>query len=314
MRCLWTLARSSPEPTDQAFAGRMLLVFFWVVAGVVLATLVVGAVALRRLYQVPRSRQSASPRRLKIPFSTEKIPAGGGCHLAAWFFPASTGQAPGVVLLHGWGQTAESLYPLVAPLHQAGLATLLIDARHHGASDAAGRPSLRQFAEDMTFALDWLAEQTEVDNERLFVLGHSIGGAAALLVGSVDPRIKGVISISSFAHSVTHRFLPAILEGLIAEPLGWLLIRYKQARQGFSFDNVAPVNTILDNAAPVLLVHARDDAAVPLSDARAIYERRRDDRVRLLVLPGGGHYPVRALRKDGDALTGFVDACLRKKI
>ena len=153
----------------------MLLVFLGVVAGVVLATLVVGAVALRRLYQVPRSRQSASPRRLKIPFSTEKIPAGDRCHLAAWFFPASTGQAPGVVLLHGWGKTAESLYPLVAPLHQAGLATLLIDARHHGASDAAGRPSLRQFAEDMTFALDWLAAQTEVDNERLFALGHSIG-------------------------------------------------------------------------------------------------------------------------------------------
>jgi len=292
----------------------MLLVFLGVVAVVVLVTLVVGAVALRRLYQVPRSRQSASPRRLKIPFSTEKIPAGDGCHLAAWFFPASTGQAPGVVLLHGWGKTAERLYPLVAPLHQAGLATLLIDARHHGASDAAGRPSLRQFAEDMTFALDWLAEQTEVDNERLLVLGHSIGGAAALLVGSVDPRIKGVISISSFAHSVTHLRRTLRAWHIPYWPLGWLLIRYKQARQGFSFDSVAPVNTILDNAAPVLLVHARDDAAVPLSDARAIYERRRDDRVRLLVLPGGGHYPVRVFRKDGDALTDFVGTCLRKKI
>jgi hypothetical protein len=126
----------------------MLLVIPGALAGVLLVAMVVGAVALRRLYRIPHSRQSASPRRLKIPFSTETIPIVGGCHLAAWFFPASTGPAPGAVLLHGWGQTAESLYPLVAPLHQAGVATLLIDARHHGASDAAGLPSLRQFAED----------------------------------------------------------------------------------------------------------------------------------------------------------------------
>jgi hypothetical protein len=126
----------------------MLLVIPGALAGVLLVAMVVGAVALRCLYRVPRSRQAASPQRLKIPFSTERIPAGSKCHLAAWFFPASTARAPGIVLLHGWGQTAESLYPLVAPLHQAGVATLLIDARHHGASDAAGLPSLRQFAED----------------------------------------------------------------------------------------------------------------------------------------------------------------------
>lgn len=288
----------------------MLQAILWGVAGIVLLAFIVGTLALRRLYQVPRNRQAASPRRLKIPFSREKIPAGGRYQLAAWYFPAATSRAPGAVLLHGWGQTAESLFPLVTPLYQAGLATLLVDARNHGDSDAADRPSLRQFAEDMTFALDWLAEQPEVDSERLFALGHSIGGAAALLAGSVDPRVTGVISISSFAHSVTH--LRRTLGGwhIPYWPLGWALIHYKQLRQGFSFDNVAPVNTVRDTAVPVLLIHARDDVVVPLSDAQAIYQQRRDDRVRLLVLPEGGHYPLRALRRDSSALTGFVDSCL----
>jgi len=288
----------------------MLLAIMGVVAGFALVAIIVGALVLRRLYHLPRNRQAASPRRLKIPFSTEKIPAGGGCHLAAWYFPASTGQAPGAVLLHGWGQTAESLFPLVAPLREAGLATLLIDARHHGASDAAGRPSLRQFAGDLTNALDWLAGKAEVDSDRLFALGHSIGGAATLLVGSQDPRIVGVICISSFAHSVTHLRRTLGNWHIPYWPLGWALIRYKQARQGFSFDSVAPVNTIRDNSAPILLVHARDDVVVPLSDAQTIYKQRRGDRCRLLVLPVGGHYPIRALRRDSGALAGFVDSCL----
>jgi dipeptidyl aminopeptidase/acylaminoacyl peptidase len=161
------------------------------------------------------------------------------------------------------GQTAESLYPLIAPLHEAGLAVLLIDARHHGVSVAKGQPSLRQFADDMLYALDWLSARPDVDGDRLFAVGHSIGGAAALLAGSVGPRIAGVISISSFSYSVNH------------------------LRQGFCFGSVAPVNSIAGIPAPVFLVHARDDAAVPLSDALAIYELRRDDRVKLLVLDRG---------------------------
>ena len=288
----------------------MLLAILGALAGIVLVALVVGVVVLRRLYRVPRSRQLASPQRLKIPFSTERIPAGGGCHLAAWFFPVSTSQAPGAVLMHGWGQTAESLYALVGPLHQAGVAILLVDARNHGASDGDGRPSLRQFATDIQSALDWLVQQPGVDSNRLFVLGHSIGGAAALLVGSVDARIAGVISISSFAHSVRHLRRALNCWYIPYWPLGWMLIRYMQLRQGFSFDSVAPVNTIQKNDAPVLLVHARDDVIVPLSDAEAIFMQRRDDSTRLLILAGGGHYPLRSLRKHSAALTGFINTVL----
>jgi dipeptidyl aminopeptidase/acylaminoacyl peptidase len=311
MPCRWTLARSSSGLIEQSFSQQMTQVFL-VVAGMLLAATVVGAIVLRRIYHVPRTSPGVSPRLPKLPFSTESIPAGEGCHLAAWYVPVSVAHAPGAVLLHGWGQTAESLYPLIAPLHEAGLAVLLIDARHHGASVAEGQPSLRQFADDMLYALDWLSARPDVDGDRLFAVGHSIGGAAALLAGSVDPRIAGVISISSFSHSVTHLRRELRSCYIPYWPLGRALILYKQLRQGFCFDSVAPVNSIAEISAPVLLVHARDDAEVPLSDALAIYELRRDDRVRLLVLDRGGHYPLRALRRAPGAVAGFIDTCLSR--
>jgi alpha-beta hydrolase superfamily lysophospholipase len=280
------------------------------IAGMLLVAVVAGSIALRSIYRVPHTQPAVSRRLPKLPCSQVSVPAGEGFSLAAWYVPAAVAPSPAAVLLHGWGHTAESLYPLISPLHEAGLAVLLIDARHHGASTAGGQPSLRQFADDMLMALDWLSARPDVAGDSLFAVGHSIGGAAALLAGSVDPRVAGVISISSYSHSVRQLRRELRRRHIPYWPLGRALILYKQLRQGFSFDSVAPVNSLPEISVPVLLVHARDDNAVPLSDALAIHEQRRDDGVRLLILDSGGHYPLRALRRSSQAVTGFVNGCL----
>jgi hypothetical protein len=56
---------------------------------------------------------------------------------------------------------------------------------------------------------------------------------------------------------------------------------------GRRFDDIAPGHTIGLIHCPVLLVHGTDDQVVPADDARAIHAHRRDDRTRLLLLPGG---------------------------
>ena len=283
-----------------------------VAAGILLVGIVAGMIALQRIYRVPHTQPAISRRLPKLTCSQVSIPAGEGCSLAAWYVPATVAPSPAAVLLHGWGQTAESLYPLIAPLHETGLAVLLIDARHHGASVARGRPSLRQFADDMLMALDWLSARPDVAGGSLFTVGHSVGGAAALLAASVDSRVAGVISISSYSHSVKQLRRELRSRYIPYWPLGWALILYRQLRQGFSFDSVAPVNSLPEISVPVLLVHARDDSVVPLSDAVAIHGQRRDDRVQLLILDSGGHYPLRALRRSSQTVTGFINSCLSR--
>lgn len=57
-----------------------------------------------------------------------------------------------------------------------------------------------RFAEDLEHGLDWLLQQPDVDPRRLFLSGHSVGAAAALLVASRREGLAGVVSIAAFAN------------------------------------------------------------------------------------------------------------------
>ena len=113
-----------------------------------------------------------------------RLATGQGKQLAAWLawpVPRPAGPVPAVLVMHGWGANASMMAPVVAPLQAAGLAVLLVDARCHGDSDDERFSSMPRFAEDIATGLRWLRAQPGIDPQRLALLGHSVGAAAALL-------------------------------------------------------------------------------------------------------------------------------------
>lgn len=178
------------------------------------------------------------------------------------------------------------MWPVVPPLQQAGFAVLLLDARCHGRSDDDSFSSMPRFAEDIATGLDWLKRQPEVAAERLAVLGHSVGAAAALLHASRQRDVRGVVSLSAFAHprELMRRFLG---EKRIPYPvLGWYVLRHVQNVIGTDFDAIAPIHTISTVSCPVLVVHGRADAVAPVDDAARIAVQGRQAR---LLLVDGDH-------------------------
>jgi len=75
--------------------------------------------------------------------------------------------------MDSWGAKAAMKWPVVAPLHAAGFAVLLIDARCHGRSDDERFTSMHRFAEDIAAGpgLAWLRLQPDVAAERMALLG-----------------------------------------------------------------------------------------------------------------------------------------------
>lgn len=282
--------------------------FSALVVGLALAVPVVaGVLALHSQLRLPRRSHGPLPQRLRAAAREVSLPTAGGRRLFGWYFPPRHPPSAGMVLLHGWGDNAASLLSLVAPLSAAGVGLLAIDARNHGRSDSDGRASLLQFAADLDRALDWLGARPDIDRRRLFALGHSIGAAAALLTGSRRPDLAGVVSIGCFAHS-TWQLRRQLGRTVPYWPIGWALVRYREWRLGVEFDHIAPCNVIGRLQRPVLLVHAADDATVPVADASAILARRAGDQVRLLILPRGGHRPFRQLARQQAVLADFVAA------
>jgi dipeptidyl aminopeptidase/acylaminoacyl peptidase len=176
---------------------------------------------------------------------------------------------PAVLALHGWGSNAALMAPVVPPLHRAGFAVLLIDARCHGRSDGESFTSMPRFAEDIAAGLAWLRRQPGIDADRLALLGHSVGAAATLLHASHNTDVRAVVSLASFAHprEVMRRFMA---DKHVPYPvLGWYVLRRVQRVIGCSFDDIAPLHTITRVRCPVLLVHGLHDLTVPFADATA---------------------------------------------
>lgn len=257
--------------------------------------------------RAPRIREQGTPQRYCLAYREVSIPSANGKRLFGWFIPAAgEAPAPAVAVLHGWGGNAEMMLPLAAPLHGAGYAVLLFDARNHGRSDGDSFSSMPRFAEDLEHALDWLARQPGVDAGRMAALGHSVGAAAALLAASRGRSLAAVIGIAAFAHpeGMMRRLLASHHIPYI--PLGWYVLRYVQRVIGHRFGDIAPCNTIREVRCPVLLVHGAGDAIVPVGEAQSIYANRAGDHVRLLIL-GGEHDSVDELEKHVGELTAFLD-------
>ena len=239
--------------------------------------------AIRRGLSAVRVAESTDPGAL--PWREVGLPTANDKQLFAWFIPAGQG-APALVVMHGWGGNAGMMLPLAAPLHAAGYALLLVDARCHGRSDGDTFASLPRFAEDIEAGLAWLRRQAEVDPGQLGVIGHSVGAGAALLAATRQPALRAVVSLAAFAHPATmmRRWVAALRSPYW--PLGADILAYVQQVIGYRFADIAPCKTIARVDCPVLIVHGLEDATVPVVEAREIYAARVSDAVELLLIPG----------------------------
>ena len=210
-----------------------------------------------------------------------------------------------IIILHGWGGNTELMMPLAAPFYQAGMNVLLIDSRSHGKSDSATFSSLPRFAEDLGMSIDWLKKQHPSLSENIAVLGHSVGAGAALFATSKRNDISAVISISAFAHAqwmmtryLSSFHLPTLLIRLILRYVQWLI--------GHSFTTFAPLHTVCDIDAPILIVHGKDDTTIPVEDAHAIMGNCPKPHLELLEIDDAGHESVDKIEEHSDELVTFL--------
>ncbi|MFC7411246.1 alpha/beta hydrolase family protein [Hydrogenophaga atypica] len=249
--------------------------------------------------------------------SAHRLSTSAGKQLAAWLIrpnaSAST-SAPTVLVMHGWGANAAMMWPVVQPLVDTGHVVGLLDARCHGESDGADFTSLPRFAEDIATALLWLVQQPGVDAQRLALLGHSVGAGACLLhAAQGQPKVAAVVSLSAFAHpaEVMRRWLAE--HHLPQRVVGQTILAHVQEVIGARFDDIAPIHTIAKLTTPVLLVHGRQDEAVPFSDAERLAEAAWDAGGYVRILAVDGPHDLReALEPHAHEIIDFLAAVWRR--
>jgi uncharacterized protein len=242
--------------------------------------------------RVPHRR---SPEDAGLPVSAVEevsLMACDGTSLFAWFAQPELvpgNSAPALLAIHGWGSNAADLLPGTEVMRAAGFAVMVIDARCHGRSGDAEFTSMPRFAQDLEVALDWLQAHSKVDRHRVILLGHSVGAAAALLLASRRPDVRGVVSLSAFAHPKDMMLRWLRDKRVPLWPLGYWVLREVQHLIGFSFDDIAPLHTVKAIRVPVMLVHGACDETVPLADLHRLEAAVPPEQLEVCVLPAVGH-------------------------
>lgn len=114
------------------------------------------------------------------------------------YVPAGRGPHPTAILLHGFPGDERNL-DLAQALRRSGWAVLFFHYR--GAWGSEGSYSLTNLLADVDAAIQHASSKTfrrtaRSDGERIALVGHSMGGFAALTVGSDAPRVDCIVSIA----------------------------------------------------------------------------------------------------------------------
>lgn len=192
--------------------GRLVLLP-WLV--VVLVAVYAMAIALAAAYP-PRPPSGDMP-----PDATPvTMTASDGVALAGWYLPTLNGAV--VVLRHGAGSRAADAIAQARALNEAGYGVLATDARGHGASGGRGI-DLGWYGEvDIRAAVDLLAGRTDLDADRIAVVGLSMGGEEAIGAAGVDGRICAVVAEGATGRTAADKSWLAEEYGATGVVQGWL--------------------------------------------------------------------------------------------
>jgi len=221
--------------------------------------------------------------------------------------PNGKGSFPAIVLVHGSGnndrdETVGQNKPfkdLAWGLASKGVAVLRYEKRsraHPEKYASLKAPTIEdETINDALLAVEVLINNEHIDNNRIFVLGHSLGARFTPAIGMKDPRIAGLVAMGgrstmSFAELLPYqeRYLSE-LDGKLTKSeradIKWIdgeAAKLKKLKEGdyppdhrimgfpvsylLSLRKLSPTVTVPKMTQPILILHGKRDYQVPLKN------------------------------------------------
>ena len=221
--------------------------------------------------------------------------------LHGWFFPAEGAARGTFVQFHGNAGNVSWHYRALDWVVDHGYQLLTFDYRGYGRS--SGYPYPEALRLDALAALEYAEALPPTSTRRDLVLyGQSLGGAVLLdaYARSTDRRrVRLLVAEGTF-----HSYQEVAASALWRRPLLFPLTGFAYATIS---DDFAPAPAIpAVSPTPLLVIHGDQDAIVPASFGRAVYDLARPPRA-LWIVPGGHHIDAMQRPEFQQRLLALVD-------
>ena len=234
-----------------------------------------------------------------------------GIALRGWYFKRPGGATCGMVLAHGYHDNRMSMLKYTPALQNCGCDLLLYDHRGFGDSEESYGSGGINEATDLLAAHAFLRSQSGLSDAQIGWLGESWGAATALLAagrGSVQPAF--VIAESPYmdwATAITERGVRDYGPALSIFTPG--TFRWVAFRNGTDFHAASPLRAVERIAAPVLLLHSKQDTLTSPDQSERIAERIHPELLTYRALDWGAwhaHNVVWRPREFADLVQNFI--------
>ncbi len=225
----------------------------------------------RLAFPAPRARLP-DPKRVGVE-NGERVDlvSADGTKLVGWYVGAVEGggsPSPALLWFYGNGENIATIWPIVREFQPPGTAVLVLDYPGYGGSGGRATEGGLYAAADAAYAA--LTSRPDVDRERIYVYGRSLGSAAATYTAAHHP-VAGLILESPFTNAAAmakyhYRLLPRFLLRL-------------------SLDNVTNIRRV---RCPILVFHGDADRLVPTAMGMAVAAAAAGP-VEVVLIHGAGH-------------------------
>ncbi len=239
-----------------------------------------------RLIFVPSAVIEKTPEFFNLKYEEVWLPvatkSGRVERIHGWWIPSSREQqtpgAKGKVLLylHGNGINIGANVAHANRFHQLGFSVLLIDYRGYGLSEGSF-PTEASVYEDAAVAWNYLVQQRQISPDRIFIYGHSLGGAVAIDLAVKHPEAAGLIVESSFTSIREMVDLQKIYSFFPID----LILQHR-------FESIQKVRSL---QMPVIFFHGTLDPLIPSQMSEKLFAAAPEPK-QLILIPGARHNNV----------------------
>jgi dienelactone hydrolase len=211
------------------------------------------------------------------------IPFEGADLLGLLSIPRGDGPHPLVIVLPGLDSTKETRHFGRGPLLRRGLAVLSLDGPGQGEM-SLHLPLRHDYEVAVAAALDAMGERSELDVERVGLVGSSLGGYYACRAAAFEPRLRAVVAnCGPYDWADVYDELPPVTRGAFRH-YSWSASD-EEAREKAAALTLEGVAEQIET--PLVVVHGMLDPLIPVEHARRIASEAAD--ATLIEVEDGTH-------------------------
>lgn len=215
--------------------------------------------------KAPKAKAAFADGERRLALAQKLMVGRGGQKAGVQRIAATNGQAPRVLVVHGWGSRAEYLADLAIGLHDAGAEVFILDLPGHG------RSSGRRL--DMRMAAKAMAEVQARFGPFDAAVGHSFGGAALMAAAGgsfpgIAPFAAERFAVIGSPSRIDEVFATFVRIAKLTPATASALVRLTERRVGCPATALDGVPIARRLGKPLLVVHAEDDKEVNADHAR----------------------------------------------